>query len=320
MGNKRKRESEPTTGSSHKKQDPNIIPTGPDQTSNFEPESHNGTPQHGPIPSHTPSSPSISFPKLPSVPPGYLSTAPFLHNSAVTSSRISAAQDSSYERLEFLGDAYIEVIATRIIYSRFPQFPSGKLANTRENLVCNNSLANFSRKYGFDQKVTCTPSVMDDPAFYKVVADVFEAYVAAVILGDPEHGFEIAEAWLTALWEPQLAQIEKAAAKSVMAANAKEELRRKIMSPGVKIEYLETRSMQYNKAKGESHFYYGCYVTGWGYEKKRLGTGTGTSKSAAGNNAAQDAMENEPALLKDMAKQKAVFDEKRRQEREMATA
>ncbi|KAL9093291.1 MAG: hypothetical protein Q9165_004032 [Trypethelium subeluteriae] len=319
MGNKRKRESDPNEGLSHKKQGPNTTPNDSDQKSTLKPEHHNGTSQHGTIPSHTKSPPSTSFPKLPYIPPGYLSTAPFLHKSAVTSSRITAAQDTSYERLEFLGDAYIEVIATRILYSRFPQFPAGKLANTRENLVCNNSLANLSRKYGFDRKVTCTPSVKDDPAFYKVVADVFEAYVAAIILGDPEHGFETAETWLTALWEPQLAQIDKAEAKSVMAGNAKEELRKMVVSPGVKIEYLETRSMQYNKAKGESHFYYGCYVTGWGYEKKRLGTGTGTSKSAAGNNAAQNAMETEAALLQDMTKQKAVFDEKRRQERNIAT-
>ncbi|KAI9676304.1 MAG: hypothetical protein M1822_008338 [Bathelium mastoideum] len=261
---------------------------------------------------------SVSLAQLPPIPSGYLSAAPFVHNSISTSSRISAAGDQSYERLEFLGDAYIQIISSRILYSRFPEFPAGKLANTRQSLVRNDTLARFSRQYGFDQKVKATEDVRKSDVWDKVVADVFEAYTASVVLGDPEKGFETAEAWLGALWEPQLREIEQAKQKTMSAVNAKEELRKMVASPGVKIEYMEERPRQNIKSKGETEFFYGCLITGWGYEKKHLGSGAGYSQMAAGNNAALDAMESQGALLQVMAKQKSVFDKKRRQEREAA--
>ena len=326
MGHKRKRGPDSKPDSPHKKQ--NLESSGRASESQrssthsspqtLEPklEKKNGSLTQAPVPSYTPSSLSTSFPPLPSVPVGYLSTAPFQHNSSVTSSRITAAADSSYERLEWLGDAYIQIISSRILYSRFPNLPEGKLAHARQRLVCNNTLARFSRKYGFDQKVKLTQAVKESPAFNKIVADVFEAYTAAVVLGDPEHGFEIAETWLSSLWEPQVSEIERVEKQAVLAVNAKEELRKMIMSPGIKIDYSELRPEKEMKDEGQTLQFYGCYVTGWGYEKKLIGTGTGNSKMVAGNNAASHALEHQATLLEDMAKQKSVFDAKRRQERE----
>ena len=350
MGHKRKRIVDPDSTTPQKKQDygsPNI--TRGDHTSvqkslvnlpdslphqyppeapvqNSQSNSYHGIQGNkgglipGPVPSYSPSSPSPSFPQLPPVPPGYLSTAPFVHASIMTTSRITAAADSSYERLEWLGDAYIEIISSRILYSRFPNFPANKLAHTRERLVCNKNLARFSRKYGFDRMVKCAEYLRADSSFIKIVADVFEAYTAAIVQGDPLHGFATAEAWLSALWEPQLREVEKLERKPILAGNAKEELRTMIMSPGVKIEYLEERPAYVNKAKGETTFWICCYVTGWGYEKKRIGTGTGNAKVVAGNNAASNALEKESILLQDMAARKKIFDEKRKQEKEAELA
>ena len=229
---------------------------------------------------------------------------------------MTAAGDRSYDRLEFLGDAYIQVISSRVLYTRFPHFPSNKLSTARQTLVRNSTLAKFSLQYQFDQRTKATKGmkIKEEP---KILGDVFEAYTASVVLGDPENGFRAAEAWLSALWEPLLKQIEQAEQKPMSAANSKEALRKMIMSPGVKIDYVEERPSEMLKNKGETEYYFGCYVSGWGYLKKHIGSGTGYSKVAAGNNAALDAIENE-AALQDMVKQKSVFDEKRRQEREAA--
>jgi len=108
--------------------------------------------------------------------------------------------------LEFLGDAYLEIIATRLIHSRFPEHAVGQKSRLREWIVRNENLANYARAYEFQHRIVATEAVKSGSkgGFEKVLADCFEAYVAALILSDPIHGFQIAESWLTALWAPRI--------------------------------------------------------------------------------------------------------------------
>ena len=55
------------------------------------------------------------------------------------------------ERLEFLGDAVLELISSDFLYARFTQVPEGELTKKRASLVCEPSLAYCAREFGLPQ-------------------------------------------------------------------------------------------------------------------------------------------------------------------------
>lgn len=55
------------------------------------------------------------------------------------------------ERLEFLGDAVLELISSDFLYKKFPQVPEGELTKKRASLVCEPSLAYCAREFGLPQ-------------------------------------------------------------------------------------------------------------------------------------------------------------------------
>jgi ribonuclease-3 len=258
-------------------------------------------------------SPTFSLPELPQVPEGPYSQAPFIHKSNSQHDRTSAIGDMTYERLEFLGDAYLEVIATRLIFSRYPHLAAGRQAQIRERLVKNDTLTRFSAKYRFQDRLKAGQGERElAKASGKILADVFEAYVAAIILSDPQDGFKRAEIWLTELWAPILLE-EFGPISSEFNEynqNAKQELQQKIVGKDIKLDYVETRPMQ--QTKHLQRYYISLYLTGWGHEKRLLGSGEGQNKVEAGNRAAMDAMVKSKHLVDDAARQLHVLREQRK--------
>ena len=55
------------------------------------------------------------------------------------------------ERLEFLGDAVLELISSDFLYKKFTQIPEGELTKKRASLVCEPSLAYCARDFGLPQ-------------------------------------------------------------------------------------------------------------------------------------------------------------------------
>ena len=107
---------------------------------------------------------------------------------------VGKVTELNYERLEWIGDAYIELAATLFISQTFPFNTAGQNAQLRELLVKNVTLADFARTYGFHRRANLPDSFDDVYTFtnsaseqqqIKVLGDIFEAYVAAVILSDP---------------------------------------------------------------------------------------------------------------------------------------
>lgn len=52
------------------------------------------------------------------------------------------------ERLEFLGDAVLDMVVSEYMYRKFPEMPEGELTKLRAAVVCEGSLAGLSRKLG----------------------------------------------------------------------------------------------------------------------------------------------------------------------------
>ncbi|KAJ5929411.1 hypothetical protein N7454_007259 [Penicillium verhagenii] len=230
-----------------------------------------------------PSGTRSGMPSLPPIRDALLRQAVFMHPAC------GKPQDASYDRLEILGDAYIELMATKLVWERYPGIPAGRISQIRESLVKNETLAKFTEKYGFDQKASVPPTYPDQPKrWIKTKGDIFEAYVAAVVLSNPQNGYEIAEEWLVGLWSPLLDNL----GDQKVELRSKEELAKKIMGKGIKLEYVLERSPIQEKGSGTQVFFIGVYLTGWGWERKHLGSGQGLSKAAAGDEAARVALLN----------------------------
>jgi ribonuclease III len=161
--------------------------------------------------------------------------------------------------------------------------------------------------------------------FNKVLGDVFEAYVAAVIKSDPENGFATAEKWLTTLWMPKLDEATKhdrifssrynedstnspvVGALKVYNPNAKADLQKRIFGgQDTKLSYEKYRdSVELKGAQlGQNRHFIALYLTGYGYERKLLGKGEGANKVEAGNWAAQQAMFGEAKSIVDECEEK----------------
>ncbi|KAF2717924.1 ribonuclease III [Polychaeton citri CBS 116435] len=273
------------------------------------------------------------LPPLPAILSPHLASAPFTHKSQASAShsRSVAVDDVSYERLEFLGDAYIELIASRLIFHRYSWLPAGRQSQLRELLVKNETLAGYSLWYGFHKRLQLHDldrmkegsKIKGNKGIIKIYGDVFEAYVAAVILSDPHNGFANAEQWLTALWAAKvLDAIDRDEVKATRPStvstdalakqaptprsqagdavpgfdpDAKVELQKRILAQDVRLDYQAFQSSIELKGDqlGQNKHFIAVYLTGYGYEKKELGRGEGKSKLEAGNRAAQQAMYGE---------------------------
>ncbi|MCJ1470428.1 hypothetical protein MMC07_009073 [Pseudocyphellaria aurata] len=268
------------------------------------------TPKPFTTPKHAYNGKQRTLPELPEILDKALEDMTFTHPG------IGSHDINSYERLEFLGDAYIEVISSRIIFHRYPFYAAGKLSQKRQSLVNNETLAGFSVAYGFDVRARLPKTLQQasgkdqKKTYTKVLGDVFEAYVAAVILSNPENGFSIAESWLSKLWAPALSgEVEQE-----VDYNAKSQLATKIGGKHIKISYLDEAPPGVFKKQGQIVFRVGVYLTGWGWENVHLGSGKGWNKTEAGSVAAKQAIAN--PLTDRIAAVKRDFDLKTAQERE----
>lgn len=90
----------------------------------------------------------------------------------------------SYERLEFLGDAVLDLIVTEIIFQRFPTEDEGFLTKLRAKAVRGDSLALLATKLDLNVMIEVGERAAGQGVEYSkaVLADIFESIVAAIYL------------------------------------------------------------------------------------------------------------------------------------------
>lgn len=199
----------------------------------------------------------------------------------------------SYERLEWLGDAYLELITRRIVFHVFVDTTESLPAIVTQDFVRNENLARFALAYGFDERLRIGSKHIANSGesarkmMTKTYGDVFEAYIAAVIESDPGNGYQTAYQWISALIKPTVLKY-----KQIIPVNpmAKEELAKKVLGRGIRIDYAEHKAP--TQVKGGYVHYHSAYISGWGYKRHFLGSGEGPSKSHAQVLAAMEALTN----------------------------
>lgn len=130
---------------------------------------------------------------------GYVFAKPELLETALThSSWANERGDASHhnERLEFLGDAVLELCISEELFARFPDAPEGELTLLRSQLVNESSLAIMARRLGLETHVLLGKGeeIQGGRARPALLSDVFEAVIGALFL---DGGYKAARHFLT---------------------------------------------------------------------------------------------------------------------------
>ena len=103
----------------------------------------------------------------------------------------------SYERLEFLGDAVLNLATASYLFERYPDEDEGFMTRMRTQLVNGKMLADLCLRHTTLSKFVLTgDSYQEIP--YNIIEDVFEAFLGAIF---QDSGFDAAKKWLVCLWE-----------------------------------------------------------------------------------------------------------------------
>jgi len=106
----------------------------------------------------------------------------FTHSSYVNEQRGKRTQDN--ERLEFLGDAVLELTVSQFLYKTFPKMSEGEMTKLRAAIVCEPSLVKFAELLRFGELVLLGKGEELTGGRHRpaLLADVFEAFIGALYL------------------------------------------------------------------------------------------------------------------------------------------
>jgi ribonuclease-3 len=106
----------------------------------------------------------------------------FTHSSYVNEHRYLQLADN--ERLEFLGDAVLELIVSEFLFGFYTKLPEGKLTKMRAAIVCEESLAKFAKECEFDQYIRLGKGEENSNGRQRpsLLCDLFEAFLGALYL------------------------------------------------------------------------------------------------------------------------------------------
>ena len=201
----------------------------------------------------------------------------FTHRSYLNEHRGEVAGHN--ERLEFLGDAVLELISTHFLYDKYPQKPEGELTAYRASLVNAVTCAEIAHEIGMNDFLLLSRGEAKDTGRARniLLANAFEALVGAIYL---DQGYDAAKEFITKHLFPKIDAIVREKlwqdAKSVLQEKAQE-------SEGVTPSYAVIRETGPDHDK---HFIVGVYI-----KDTMVAEGSGKSKQEAEQSAAREALD-----------------------------
>lgn len=198
------------------------------------------------------------------------------------------------ERLEFLGDAVLDFITGEYLYHRFPEMPEGRLTNLRSALVRTEKLAEFAQALNLGEYLFLGRGEIDTGGRHRpaILCDAFEALIGAMYL---DSGVETVRDFIAPMVEPALQDILQSDADKDAKSRLQELAQR---------HYQITPTYQTVAEAGPDHakeFTVEALVG-----DKAYGTGMGSSKQAAAQAAAQEALRALNAELRGRRDSQAV--------------
>ena len=215
--------------------------------------------------------PTFNNPKL-------LNTA-LTHRSALNEPQVSGTtSQESNERLEFLGDAVLELVVTRYLFEQYPNEPEGNLTAYRSALVRTETLAEVATELELGKKLYMSKGEEAGGGRENIglLANTFEALVGALYL---DQGMEAVKKFVHLVLLPKFEQIKQ----KKLYKDAKSALQELVQARG-----FSTPEYKLLEAVGPDHaknFKVEVLIN-----HKVFGKGEGNSKQAAQQQAAQQAL------------------------------
>ena len=198
------------------------------------------------------------------------------HRSYLNENKAAGAHN---ERLEFLGDAVLELASTLFLFNKFPNKPEGDLTAYRASLVNTVSLAQSAKLLGLNDMLLLSKGEAKDTGRARdiILANAFEAVLGAVYL---DQGYDAAEAFVARTLYPKIESIiENKAYQDAKSRFQEVAQEKKSITPAYKT--ISEEGPDHDKK-----FTVGAYL-----HDKEIARGEGKSKQEAEQVAAQAALD-----------------------------
>jgi len=184
------------------------------------------------------------------------------------------------ERLEFLGDAVIELIVTEYLYKAYPDKPEGELTNWRAALVNAKMLSSVAEELGFNDFLLLSRGETKElgKARGYILANTFEAVLGAYYL---DSGYDLSEKFIHKYLIKHLPNIIETGAYKDAKSQFQEEAQEKV---GITPVY---RVLSETGPDHQKNFVIGVFL-----DKEEVAKGSGSSKQEAEEQAAKEALIN----------------------------
>ena len=203
-----------------------------------------------------------------------LLTQALTHSSYANEKHMKKLSDN--ERLEFLGDAVLEIISSDFLYKNYPDKPEGELTKLRASIVCEPTLALCAREIHLEQYLLLGKGEEHTGGRYRdsIISDAMEALIGAIYLdGGFANAKEFVEKFiLTDIEHKKLFYDSKTILQEIVQRDFKEE----------EIQYVIIGEEGPDHAKR--------FVVEVRIGEKKAGTGKGSTKKAAEQEAAYRAI------------------------------
>jgi len=206
----------------------------------------------------------------------YTFNDPELLIEALTHKSFLSAEKKSYERLEFLGDAVLDLAISKLLIEKNPEDKEGILSQKRAGLVNSDTLSSLAIELNIHKLIISAEYEKSEDGFvYKksILEDVFEAMLGAIYL---DSNFDISFKIISQIYINRIDQVEVSDPKTELQMLCQE---KGIPLPDYQLEYIE----------GPEHdptFIYKILI-----QEKYFGHGSGDTKKSAQQAVAKLALE-----------------------------
>ena len=202
----------------------------------------------------------------------------FTHTSYANEHRL--LKISHNERLEFLGDAVLQLLISEYLYKKYPKKPEGDLSKLRSTIVREESLAGFSRDCQFDQFIKLGRGEEKSGGRNRdtILGDLFEAFLGALLLDKD------VEAVRTFLYQIMIPKVEAGDFEQVIDYKTKLQ---ELLQVNGDVEILYQVVSETGPAHAKE------FAVSVSVDGRVVGDGKGRSKKLAEQEAAKNAYEKE---------------------------
>ncbi len=168
---------------------------------------------------------------------GYVFEDPLLLRLALTHRSVSAEDPArnDNERLEFLGDAVLQLVITDLLFRNYPHLAEGQMAKVRAAVVSRPTLAEIAARLELGEHIELAIGEERTGGRSKdsILADAVEAILGAVYL---DGGVEAVTPVIVGLWSSKLAERSRRPGVKDYKTRLQEELARTGRRPGYEVE------------------------------------------------------------------------------------